>query len=165
MVKKNPEHQVVARYTRVETDLIDSAGESEKLSFTVVPDEQADFSSGLLGENTPLASAIMGKPAGSPASYYANGLIRVKILSVTPIDHPNMGEGAARRKAAVEEAITQAERTSALIFSTSVAGKWGDYDADGMIEGWEEGQKPSTKNAEKPSDKVAESSEDPGKDS
>ena len=32
----------------------------------------------------------------------------------------------------VQEAITDSERTNAVIFATSVDGKWGDYDADGL---------------------------------
>jgi hypothetical protein len=152
MAAKDPEPNLVARYTRVEIDLTDPSGECERIAFTIVPDDQADFYSGLLGESTPLAAAILGKSAGMLASYYANGMQRVKILNVAPINGAGAGEAAARRKAAVQEALTQAERTSALIYATSVDSKWGDYDADGMIEGWDEGQKTEPETAESAND-------------
>jgi hypothetical protein len=129
--------QIATRYTLVEIELIDPSGEIDRFSITIVPDDQADFYGGYLGESTPLAEALMGRPAGAVASYYANGLFKVRIISVEVIELASTGQAAARRKAAVEEAITDAERTSAMIFATSVAGKWGDYDADGMIESWE----------------------------
>ena len=141
MPKEQAKSQTVARYTRVEIELIDPSGESERLVLTIVPDDQADFYAGDLGESTPLAAAILGKPAGTLASYYANGLTRVKILSVEAVDQSSAGESAAQRKAAVEQAITDAERTSALIFATAVDGKWGDYDADGMVANWDGGDK------------------------
>jgi hypothetical protein len=144
MLTNQSEPQPVARYTRVEIDLIDPSGESERMSFCIVPDAQADFYAGFLGESTPLAQAIIGKTPDSQASYYANGLTRVKILSVTPVDRAEIGEAAEKRKAAVRAAVTQAERTSALIYATSVDSKWGDYDADGMIEGWGESESPGS---------------------
>lgn len=152
MATKDLEPGLVARYTRVEIDLTNPSGECERMAFTIVPDDQADFYSGLLGESTPLAAAILGKPAGTLASYYANGMQRVKILSVAPINGAGAGEAAARRKAAVQEALTQAERTSALIYATSVDSKWGDYDADGMIEGWDESKTPQPNASSKPED-------------
>jgi hypothetical protein len=121
----------------VEIELTDQEGENERLSFDIVPEEQADFYSGLLGENTPLARAILGQRAGSQVYYEAAGICRVRILAVRPIQSPASGEAADRRKTAVEQAIKQVERTNALIFATTVEGKWGEYDADGMIENWE----------------------------
>ena len=89
----------------------------------LVPEGEADFYSGYLGEHTPLAEAILGRPAGSLTSYYANGLQRVKILSVTPFD-PDEARGAADdRKAAFQQAVTDAERTSAIVFASSYTGK------------------------------------------
>jgi hypothetical protein len=135
--KKPSGNPTVARFSRVELELIDPSGEREHMLVNIVPDDQADFYSGDLGESTPLAEAILGKPAGATASYYANGLVRVTILNITASDQASTGEAAAHRKAAVQRAITDAERTNALIFSTTVSGKWGDYDSDGMIENWD----------------------------
>ena len=120
----------------VEIELADPEGEVERLAFDLVPDEQADFYYGLLGISTPLAKAILGQRVGSVVNYRSGERYRVRILSVRPIDHENLGAAAERRKAA-QDAVKQAERTTALIFATSVDSKWGDYDADGMIENWD----------------------------
>jgi hypothetical protein len=127
----------VKLFTHVEIELIDPSGESERMAFDIVPDEQADFYSGLLGESTPLARAILEQPVGSLARYDAGESCQVKILSARRIEPDLSGEAAARRKAAADEAFKQIERTSAMIFASTVEGKWGEYDADGMMEGWE----------------------------
>lgn len=138
-IDTNP--QSIDRFTQVDLELIDPSGEIDRISVIIVPDDQADYYAGYLGESTPLARAILGKHAGTVASYYANGLIKVKILKVSVVGKTEPGQAAAQRKAAVQQAITDAERTNAMIFATSVAGKWGDYDADGMIEAWDQDDK------------------------
>ena len=55
----------------VEVELISSSGEVEHLAFTVVEDEQADFSAGFLGEGTPLAKTILGHSPDSKLEYRA----------------------------------------------------------------------------------------------
>jgi hypothetical protein len=127
----------VKLFTHVEVEMIDASGESERLTFDIVPDEQADFYSGLLGEGTPLAQAILGQVAGDQVRYQAGETCLVRVLAVSPIEKTEAGEAAARRKAAAAEALKQAERTNAMIFATTVEGKWGEYDADGMMENWD----------------------------
>lgn len=137
-----PAPQTVTLNTRVEIEWLDPDGENERLAFQIVPDAQADFYAGYLGISTPLAHAILGKTAGVSVLYETGSRIQqIRILSVTAGEEAQSGEAAARRKAAVQEAIIQVERTNALIFATSVESKWGDYDADGMIQGWEEAKK------------------------
>jgi hypothetical protein len=128
---------VVALRTHVEIELIDSTGTSERLTFDLVPDEQADFYSGLLGESTPLAQAILGQVEGSLVPYLASDVRQVRIMTVGPSAIQMPEQAATRRKAAAQKALKQAERTNAMIFATSVEGKWGDYDADGMMENWD----------------------------
>jgi hypothetical protein len=135
--KRNSAPPKVKLFTHVEIEMIDASGESEHLSFDLVPDEQADFYSGLLGEGTPLAKAILGQVAGSQVNLEAGETCTVKILTVNSIAKNVSSEGAARRKAVAEEALKQAERMNAMIFSTTVEGKWGEYDADGMMENWD----------------------------
>jgi hypothetical protein len=135
--KSHPTTPKVKLYTHVEVEMIDASGESERLSFDIVPDEQADFYSGLLGEGTPLAQAILGQVAGGQARIQAGENCLVRILAVSPIEGNEAGEAAARRKAAAAEALKQAERTNAMIFASTVEGKWGEYDADGMMENWD----------------------------
>jgi len=131
------EFSVVGLNTHVVIELIDPSDESECLEFDIVPDSQADFYSGLLGVSTPLAIAISGRKVGEMVYYEAGEIQRVKVLSIDPSSSLAMDDAAARRKAAVEQAVKQVQRTNALIFATSVEGKWGDYDADGMIENWD----------------------------
>jgi hypothetical protein len=132
----DPSPLPVSLGAHVAIELLSQSGESERLEFDLVPDDQADFYSGLLGESTPLARAILGQTVGSLVPYRQADIQQVRILTVDPSARQASSEAAARRKAAVQEAVKQAERTNALIFATTVEGKWGEYDADGMIENW-----------------------------
>lgn len=132
----NNSADVVDLYTHVEIELIDQAGQAERLGFDLVPDGQADFYSGLLGLSTPLAQAILGQPAGSLALYQAADIRQVRILAVTSLSQAASSEAATRRQEAVQEALKQVERTNAMIFASTIEGKWGEYDADGMMENW-----------------------------
>lgn len=128
---------IVQPNSRVVVELIEPSGESEQLTFVLVPDEQADFYAGFLGLGTPLAQAILGQPAGSLCFYEANGIQRARVVNILGDETGDSGEAAARRKAAAEDAVRQVQRTNAMIFATTVEGKWGGYDADGMMEGWQ----------------------------
>jgi len=123
--------------THVEIELIDPSGEREQLSFDIVADDQADYYAGLLGQSTPLARAILDKRPGDLVRYQADQVYQVRILAVREIEPKDLGEPAARRKEVAQKALRDAERRNALTFATTVDGKWGDYDADGMIENWE----------------------------
>jgi hypothetical protein len=136
--QREPAPAKVALGTHVEIELIDPSGESERLAFDVVPDDQADFRSGLSGEGTPLGRAILGRRVGEQMIYKAAEVLKVRIISIDPVASQPSDEAAARRKEAVQEAATQIERTNAMIFATTVEGKWGGYDADGMMKDWED---------------------------
>ena len=66
----------------VEVELIDDRGQGEFLAFDIVPEQAADFDAGRLGENTPLAQAILGHSAGSHIPYALADVQSVRILSV-----------------------------------------------------------------------------------
>ncbi len=117
--------------SHVEVALVDRSGSAERLAFDIVQDKKADFYSGLLSAGTPLAQAILGKTAGSVVPYTAGDVVQVRVLSVT-VGAATSGDAAARRQAAVREAVEQAESTNAMIFATTVEGKWGEYDTDAI---------------------------------
>lgn len=122
---------------QVEVELLSRSAEAERLVCTLVPDQQADFAHGLLGESTPLAQAILGQPEGSVVPYSMADIYAVRILSARPGRGDAESDAAERRRAEAEDAARQAGRTSAIVFASSFSGKWGDYDPSG-IEKWEE---------------------------
>ena len=109
----------------------------EQLEFIIVPDEQADFSAGFLGASTPLAQAILEKPAGELVPYLVGDARSVRVLSVSKTDKVPPKDVADRREERLRQVIQQSDRTNAMIFASSFSGKWGDYDPQG-IAGWDE---------------------------
>ncbi len=118
--------------THVKLSLLTRSGENEELEFTLVEDKEADFYAGYLGLGTPLAKAILGKTAGSTVPYRVGDTVAVKILAVSPSQEPAAGESAAKRQAEAKEALDQIHRTDAMIFASTVEGKWGEYDTDAI---------------------------------
>ena len=118
--------------THVAIELLDGSGGRERLEFDIVPDAVADLAKGFLGEGTPLARAIQGKPAGTDLPYKQADIVRVRILSVAPACSPPGAEEAHRQDAIIRKAVEDAERTDAILFASSFSGKWGDYDPEGM---------------------------------
>ena len=114
----------------VEVELVDFAGESERREFTIVAEKQADFRTGLLGENSPLGRALLGRRAGEVIPYIVGDLREVRILAVSKVYEPISGESAEKRRATVQEAANQSEIISQLIFATARGSKWGEYDVD-----------------------------------
>ena len=110
--------------------------ESEQLRFVIVPEDQADFGAGFLGESTPLAKTILGEEIGTQIPYFQGDAHSVRILSIEPTDLTPPLETAERREKKMKEAVQQVERTNAVIFASSFSGKWGDYDPEGM-EAWD----------------------------
>lgn len=112
----------------VEVELINQSGESEILVFTLVKDDQADFSAGFLGSGTPLAKTILGHYPDSKLDYTAGDLQYVRIVSVEPSDKLPTEDVISRREAVLLKALRHADYVNALTFATSVNSKWGDYD-------------------------------------
>ena len=114
----------------VEVELVDAEGEIERREFTLVAEKQADFKTGLLGENSPLGRALLGRHAGEVIPYKVGDLIEARILTVKKASEPISGESAEKRRATVQEAANQSEIISQLIFATARGSKWGEYDVD-----------------------------------
>jgi hypothetical protein len=116
----------------VEVELVSRSGGTQRLAVTIVPDEQADFTSGFLGEGTPLAKAIFGQTVGSLVPYPVADMRAVRIISATASAQTPTDQVAARREAVLREAAEKSDFTSAQIYATSADTKWGDYDSDGL---------------------------------
>jgi len=126
---------VVATGMHITLELIDRSGDVERLELDIVPDQQADFAHGFLGEGTPLGKAVLGKAAGV-YPYTAGGLAQVRILSIHPSQALPPQDTEARRQAVLQKAIDESDRVNAMIFASSFSGKWGDYDPSG-VEKWD----------------------------
>ncbi len=120
--------------THVQVELVDEAGDVERLEFDIVPDAQADFSQGFLGIGTPLAQAILGQTAGSTVPYPVGDMAQARILSVTLDVRAPSGDVEAKRQAVLRQALAQAEQVSDMAFALAVGSKWGDYDPGGAKE-------------------------------
>jgi hypothetical protein len=115
---------------RVLVELVDASGQAEREEFTLVPAEQADLKSSLLGENTRLGRLLLGRYAGQKLPYRAGDLKEVRILAVQPGEGAVPTDAADKRRQAVRKAAAQSEITNQMIFSTASGSKWGDYDVD-----------------------------------
>jgi hypothetical protein len=120
----------IALLSRLLVELVDSSGEAERREFTLVTGKQADSTSGLLDENTPLGRLLLGHRAGEVLPYPVGDLREVRILSVTSGGGSIPPEAAAKRRADVQKAAAQSEITNQMIFSTASGSKWGDYEVD-----------------------------------
>jgi len=131
---------------RVLVELVESSGESEQHEFMLVTAKQADFHSGLLDENTPLARALLGHHAGDVVPYSMGDLKEIRILNVIQVVEKVSTEKAEKRRAAVQKAEAQSEITNQMIFSTASGSKWGDYEVnmDKFLENEEHTDDPST---------------------
>jgi len=118
----------VALGTHVEAELIDEGGVSERLTFDLVPDEQADFANGFLGAGTPLAQAIWGRGAGEIVAYRLGDVASVRLVSVSVAARVQEEDVAAKRQSVIQQAVLESERISDMVFALAVGSKWGDYD-------------------------------------
>ncbi len=116
----------------VEVELVSALGEVERLEFTLVEDEQADFQAGFLGSGTPLAKTILGHYPDSTLDYKTGDLQYVRILSVALSDKIQTENVISRRESLMRKALNHSDYVNALIFATSVNSKWGDYDIDSL---------------------------------
>lgn len=128
--------ETISTGMHVDVELITPEG-AEPLSFIIVPDTSADFARGFLGENTPMAKALMGHGAGERVPYSQGDILAVHVLAVSPAQTTPPTDTAERRKEVTRKAVEQSDRTNALIFASSFNGKWGDYDPTGFTEDWE----------------------------
>lgn len=135
---ENPSSKMTASTgTHVVVELLDAAGEIQRLEFDIVPDKMADFSRGFLGEGTPLARLIRNQPAGALLPFRTEETLQVRILSVDVARSWPAEDSALPRQEAMRKAQQQVERANAILFASSFSGKWGDYDPSG-IDHWDE---------------------------
>ena len=121
----------IARHSKVLVELIDLSGAAEQIRFMLVASKQADFKSGLLDENTPLARALIGHQAGEVVPYKVGDLKEVHILSVERGGTAGASpEAAEKRRETVRKAEAQSEIINQLNFATASGSTWGDYDVD-----------------------------------
>lgn len=126
----------------VTLDLRYSDGEVERLELDVVTDKQADFSRGFLGESTPLAQAILGKTAGTDILYQAGDIAGVRVIAVLPELSAEPQDLSSRREALERKAASDSDRTSTVIYASSMNSKWGDYDPKYLEEEDDSSDKP-----------------------
>lgn len=129
-MNESQENIPVAIGTQVEVELESQAGETDRLSFTIVEDEQADFKAGFLGAHTPLATSIMGQRAGRTLPYHVGDIRRVTILSVRVSGQKQTEDVTARREAVIRKAVRRSDYINMITFASSFDNKWGDYDID-----------------------------------
>ena len=127
----------VAIGTHVEVELIDESGAGELLAVDIVPDNQADFSSGFLGVGTLLAQAILGQLPGSVVSYRVGDMLQVRILKVAANANVPPADMEAKRQAVIQKAISKSDLDDALRLALTVDVKWGDYDPEGIVSDWD----------------------------
>jgi hypothetical protein len=132
-LRYDPHPGLVALGTRVEVEMVSELGDSERLTFDLVPDSAADFTAGFLGAGTPLAQAIMGRPVGSVVPYRVGDLTEVHILAVALSERRAAGDAAEARQALTQEAVERAKLDEMVQLALTVNVKWGDYDPEGIV--------------------------------
>ena len=129
----DPHPGLVAVGTRVEVEMVSELGDSERLTFDIVPDRAADFTAGFLGAGTPLAQAIMGRPVGSIVPYRVGDMAEVHILAVALSVRHAAGDAAEARQVLTQEAVERAKLDEMVQLALTVNVKWGDYDPEGIV--------------------------------
>jgi hypothetical protein len=117
---------------QVEVLLTERNGQTERFTVIIVPDEAADFNHGMLGENTPIAKALLGEKRGHIIPYLKDDILSIEVLSVTKPTTPPEFDVAKKRKDKYLQAKREVEDTNAMLFASSFSGKWGDYDPDSI---------------------------------
>ena len=116
----------------VEIELVDRAGNRERMKVVIVNDKAADFSHGYLSENTPIAKALLGEKAGTTIPYLKDDILSIQILSVTKPTSKPPEDAAEKREARMKKTIREVQDMNAIVFASSFSGKWGDYDPDSI---------------------------------
>jgi hypothetical protein len=121
---------IVRLGSRVILDIIDEQDHRERLALDVVPDAAADFAAGFLGEGTPMAQAILGRPAGAVIPYRLADIVEVRVVEITPSERAPEESAASARDAATQEAIERSNLEDIVRLALTVDVKWGEYDPE-----------------------------------
>ncbi len=124
--------KMIAIGSQVQVKLSNREGKQEQLTFVIVPPEAADFASGYLGANTPLARALIGESAGAVIPYLKDDIYSIEVVSVIKSSVMPPADAVEKREASLRKATRQVQDTSAVVFASSFSGKWGDYDPDSL---------------------------------
>jgi hypothetical protein len=124
--------------SHVEVELVAESSQRECLAFDIVPDAEADFERGFLGEGTPLARAILEGRAGDVVPYQMGDITQVRILSVRAGTRTRDGDVETDRQAIIRKAISKSDLADTVRFALTVDQKWGDTDPEGIALNWEE---------------------------
>jgi hypothetical protein len=116
----------------VEIELVDRAGNKERLKFVIVEDKAADFTRGYLSINTPISKALLGEKAGVIIPYLKDDILSIEILTVTEPTSKPPEDAAEKREAMMKKTMREVQDTNAIVFASSFSGKWGDYDPDSI---------------------------------
>jgi hypothetical protein len=111
-------------------ETIDEQGRREQMILDVVPNAAADFAAGFLGDGTPLAQSILGRPAGATVLYRMADIVEVRILDIAPSERAPTQDAAATRDAATQGAIERSNREDLVRLALTVDVKWGEYDPE-----------------------------------
>ncbi len=123
---------VVRTGSRVILEMMDEQGGRERLTLDIAPDAAADFAAGFLGAGTPLAQAILSKPAGSVIPYRMGDIVEVRIIEIAPSERAPAEDAAAARDALTQEAVERANLEDIVRLALTVDVKWGDYDPEAL---------------------------------
>jgi hypothetical protein len=140
-MSNSTERDTIGVGSQVEVLLTDRNGQTEQFTVIIVPDDAADFNQGLLGQNTPIAKALMGEKSGHIIPYLKDDILSIEVLSVAIPDSMPESDAAKKRKEKYLEAKREVEDTNAMVFASSFSGKWGDYDPDSIVKDSQDDEK------------------------
>ena len=129
MASEQPKYPAQAAIgTRVELELLVDGNVIDRMAVNIVFDKSADLDQDFLGASSPLAKAIIGKPAGTTVNYAMGDITDVRIVRVERSARTPPAGAADQRQAILDEARRKAERTNAEMFASSYGSKWGNYE-------------------------------------
>ncbi|HEX7588721.1 MAG TPA: GreA/GreB family elongation factor [Anaerolineae bacterium] len=114
-------------------EIKDQTGATERMVFDLVPDKQANFSSGLISERAPLAQAILGRTSGETVQYLppSGAQQTVTILTIEQSGRASMRPDSDRVQALEQVKDRIARRESRQIALTTEL-HYGSIDPDGI---------------------------------
>ena len=123
---------VVALGTRVDVEMISELGDSERLTFDIVPD-RGHFAAGFLGAGTPLARRSWAAPSGASCRTRSATWPRCMSWRSPSANAARPATRAEGRQAMTQEAVEGAKLDEMVQLALTVNVKWGDYDPEGIL--------------------------------
>ncbi len=107
-----PPSEAITIGSEVQVILRDRLGSPEQLIFVIVPPEAADFASGFLGANTPLAQVLLGESTGAVIPYLKDDIYSIEVVSVTKSNKNPPADAADKRQASLRKTTRQVQDTA-----------------------------------------------------